>query len=202
MREDAEYRHHDKIQKTAYLRVDQSSKSGQWEKEFPGKDSGNQWDEKGNTRDRGHVWPGHFTRAHSFIINKIWEGQGFLCTGVKEFRVYPATELVTGMVRWQLDFRGAGPLSRCATAAHTQYRENTGREMQEMGNPFRRFGVKSMGRDGPGSWLSLGTSAWLCGKDRWGGLVVWSRSARIVGLTAWCSGMGWEPKKNVRGAAI
>lgn len=37
-----------------------------------------------------------------------------------------------------------------------------------MGNPLWRLGVKSLGRDGSRSWLPLGTSAWLCGKDRWG----------------------------------
>ena len=85
-------------------------------------------------------------------------------------------------------------MSRCATdAQHTHthtHRErererDTGREMREMERPLLRLGVKSSGRDGPRSWLPLGTSAWLCGKDRRGAGGVESISEG-VGLTPWC----------------
>lgn len=104
----------------------------------------------------------------------------------------PPLSWVTGRARWQHDFRGAGPLSRCATGAHhTRAHTHTLRRQNERckrwKSPFWRLGVKSLRRDGPRSWLPLGTSAWLCGKDRWGPGGVESIS-EDVGLTAWCSG--------------
>lgn len=56
-----------------------------------------------------------------------------------------------------------------------------------------------MGRDGPGSWLPLGTSAWLCGKDRWGpgGVESISEDCGFGGLGV----VGMESQKNVRGLA-
>lgn len=52
----------------------------------------------------------------------------------------PPLSWVTGRARWQHDFRGAGPLSRCATGAHHTrahtHSEKTEREMQEMEIPL------------------------------------------------------------------
>lgn len=82
--------------------------------------------------------PGHFTRVYSFTHQQDMGGRGLLCTGVKEFCVYPTTELGTVRARWQHDFRGAGPLSRCATGArntHT-HTENTEREDARDGHPL------------------------------------------------------------------
>lgn len=57
---------------------------------------GNQWDEEGqHARSRAHM-PGHFTRVHSFTHQQDMGGRGLLCTGVKEFCVYPTTELGNG----------------------------------------------------------------------------------------------------------
>lgn len=115
----------------------QSSKSGQRERTVPwGRPGGNQWDEEGqHARPRAHM-PGHFTRVHSFTHQQDMGGRGLLCTGVKEFCVYPTTELGTVRARWQHDFRGAGPLSHCATGAQTHTLRTQDERMQETQPPF------------------------------------------------------------------
>lgn len=80
VRRDAEYRHHDKIQKTAYLRID-CPKFQEW---AAGKDSSlgkvkgeTSWVKKGNTRDRGHICRATSRGCIRSLINKTWKGEGF-----------------------------------------------------------------------------------------------------------------------------
>lgn len=79
MRRDAEYRHHDKIQKTAYLRND-CPKFQEW---AAGKDSSSGkvrgetgGMKKGNTRDRGHICRATSRGCFRSLINKIWGERG------------------------------------------------------------------------------------------------------------------------------
>lgn len=78
MRTDAEYRHHDKIQKIAYLRIDWP-KFQEW---TAGKDispgrTGEINGMRRTTRETAGIFARSLEGVHSFIINKTWEGEGF-----------------------------------------------------------------------------------------------------------------------------